>query len=113
MSWLSVKHENLHLLIGAWLVIDALISVIYSTDLIWQFQVGRVVRLAIGILIVFKQLPLTYTSWIGLYLASEAIGSTVISPDDAPLWQAGRIGRVLIGAWMYQDGQKHHSHSKK
>ncbi len=106
MAHLSVKHAHLHLLIGLWLVVDALVSIVYSTDLILLFQVGRVARLAIGGLILLQKLPLKYTRWIGLYLALEALGSVLISPDDGLLWQAGRIGRVLIGAWMYQDVHK-------
>ncbi len=99
---IDVKDASIGRFLGVWLIVDAVLSLIYSTDLIWLFQVGRVVRLAFGILLLFYHLPKSYARGFGLYLALEALGSTVISPDDAILWQAGRIGRVLIGAWLYE-----------
>lgn len=97
-----MKNRSLALLAGVWLIVDALASIIYSTDLIVLFQVGRVARLVIGLFLLFGHVPRTYAPWIGIYLALEAIGSTVISPDDGILWQAGRIGRVFIGILFYQ-----------
>ncbi|MBI2444958.1 hypothetical protein HYV43_01050 [Candidatus Micrarchaeota archaeon] len=98
----GLKPSSLAFLAGVWLIVDAFVSLIYSTDLIWLFGVGRIVRLAVGLLLLADRFPKSYAPWIGLYLALEAIGSTIISPDDAPLWQAGRIGRVFIGAWLYE-----------
>ena len=91
----------------SFLIVDALISLVYSTDLILLFAVGRIVRLTVGLLLLAGQFPKRYAQWIGLYLALEAIGSTIVSPDDAVLWQAGRIGRVLIGGWLYE----YHGHA--
>lgn len=99
---IDVKDTSIGRFLGVWLIVDAVLSLIYSTDLIWLFQVGRVVRLAFGILLLVHHLPKSYARGFGLYLALEALGSTVISPDDAFLWQAGRIGRVFIGAWLYE-----------
>jgi len=96
------KEKSIALLAGAWLVVDALASLAYSTDLILLFQVGRIVRLAVGLLLFAGSLPKGYAQAIGIYLALEAIGSTIVSPDDAILWQTGRIGRVFIGAWLYE-----------
>ncbi|MBI5226313.1 hypothetical protein HY994_03685 [Candidatus Micrarchaeota archaeon] len=100
---LDFNDRRVHLLAGVFLIVDALISLVYSTDLILLFAVGRIVRLTVGLLLVVGKLPKSYAKWIGLYLALEAIGSTIVSPDDAVLWQMGRIGRVLIGAWLYSD----------
>jgi len=99
---LGLKPSSIAFLAGAWLVVDAVISIIYSTDLILLFQVGRIVRLSVGLLLLVGRLPKSYAKAIGIYLALEAIGSTIISPDDALLWQAGRIFRVFIGAWLYE-----------
>lgn len=98
----ELKDRIVAVVAGAWLVVDALASLAYSTDLIFLFQVGRIVRLAVGFFLFAGSLPKGYAKGLGLYLALEAIGSTIISPDDTLLWQAGRIGRVLIGAWLYE-----------
>ena len=98
----DLKSRSIVLFAGLWLIVDAFFSLVYSTDLIWLFGVGRIVRLAVGVLLLFGRFPKGYAREIGIYLALEAIGSTIISPDDALLWQAGRIGRVLIGAWLYE-----------
>ncbi|HLD75877.1 MAG TPA: hypothetical protein VI874_02575 [Candidatus Norongarragalinales archaeon] len=98
-----MKHQDLHLLAGLWLIADAAASIAYSTDLILVFQVGRVARLAIGLSLILGKIPGRFFKGIGIYLALEALGSVLVSPDDSFLWQAGRIGRVFIGAWMVRD----------
>ncbi|MBI4360628.1 hypothetical protein HY572_02535 [Candidatus Micrarchaeota archaeon] len=97
-----MKEKTVALVAGVWLVVDALLSIVYSTDLILLFQVGRVARLVIGLFLLFGHIPKKYGPLIGVYLALEAIGSTAVSPDEGLLWQAGRIGRVFIGILFYQ-----------
>ena len=88
-------------LLGAWIVVDALGSIAFSTDQFPLFSLGRAFRGLVGVLLLGGWLPGRYYGIVGPYLILESIGSAIISPDKGVLFfEVGWAVRIVAGLLM-------------
>jgi hypothetical protein len=104
-----MKIERLALqFLGAWIVLDALVSIAISTDQYDVFTLGRALRGLVGVLLIGGWLPKRFYPAAGAYLVLESIGSVIISPDKGILFfEIGWALRIIAGLLMVREGDKH------
>ncbi len=94
-------------LLGAWLVLDAIVSIAISTDQYPLFTIGRAFRGLVGVLLLGGWLPERYYPVLGAYLVLESIGSAIISPDKGVLFfEIGWAVRIIAGLLLVFAGRK-------
>ncbi len=97
---------DVHSLLYAWIVLDALASIAFSTDQFPLFTLGRAFRGLVGVSLLFRRLPKRYFVVTGTYLVVESIGSALISPDAAILFfQIGWAVRIIAGLLLLAEGR--------
>jgi len=48
----KIKKMNLKILLGLWLVLDGFLSMILVVDKYWLWQLARLIRIGIGVMII-------------------------------------------------------------